>query len=198
MELVVEPPSADEMLSLSDELISSSDVDQLPTIEDHQVADLTFECQVMLSFISMNEVKLAPGESVSMAINAILKDLKEGIHSAFRDVYIIMKNLKVTEIQSLIRRDEGDFVLGVIDEKMKIFVFGTGIDIDTRFRNEACKDMVLSYWVYSTLSGSVLSCKVVEKGAMSKGFRFIQFDSEESAMVACAALHDTLVHGRKL
>ncbi|TXG47136.1 hypothetical protein EZV62_026430 [Acer yangbiense] len=43
------------------------------------------------------------------------------------------------------------------------------------------------------------ACKdmVVEEGAVSKGFRFVQFDSEELAMVACAALHDTLVHGRK-
>ncbi|KAK1582462.1 hypothetical protein Q3G72_015282 [Acer saccharum] len=47
-------------------------------------------------------------------------------------------------------------------------------------------------------SRNVLSCKVVEEGEVSKGFGFVQFDSEELAMVACAALHDTLVHGRKL
>ncbi|KAI9160592.1 hypothetical protein LWI28_009775 [Acer negundo] len=46
--------------------------------------------------------------------------------------------------------------------------------------------------------GNVLSCKVVEEGAVSKGFGFVQFDSEESARAACSALHDTLVRGKKL
>ncbi|KAL5755896.1 hypothetical protein ACOSQ2_020642 [Xanthoceras sorbifolium] len=46
--------------------------------------------------------------------------------------------------------------------------------------------------------GNVLSCKVAEEDGVSKGFGFVQFDSEESAMAACAALHDTPVGGKKI
>lgn len=46
--------------------------------------------------------------------------------------------------------------------------------------------------------GNVLSCKVAEENGKSKGFGFVQFDSEESAMIACTALHDTFLRGKKL
>nr|DAD44535.1 TPA_asm: hypothetical protein HUJ06_002765 [Nelumbo nucifera] len=46
--------------------------------------------------------------------------------------------------------------------------------------------------------GNILSCKVAEENGQSKGFGFVQFDSEESALAAIKALHDTLLHGKKL
>ncbi|XP_022715068.1 polyadenylate-binding protein 6-like isoform X2 [Durio zibethinus] len=46
--------------------------------------------------------------------------------------------------------------------------------------------------------GTILSCKVVEENGKSKGFGFVQFDSEASAMTALTALHDTMLEGRKL
>ncbi|KAK8608412.1 hypothetical protein V6N13_023836 [Hibiscus sabdariffa] len=46
--------------------------------------------------------------------------------------------------------------------------------------------------------GTILSCKVAEENGKSKGFGFVQFASEESAMAAMAALHDTMLKGKKL
>ncbi|XVF74483.1 hypothetical protein PTKIN_Ptkin13bG0114000 [Pterospermum kingtungense] len=46
--------------------------------------------------------------------------------------------------------------------------------------------------------GTILSCKIPEENGKSKGFGFVQFDSEESAMAAITALHDTMLQGRKL
>lgn len=46
--------------------------------------------------------------------------------------------------------------------------------------------------------GNILSCKVAEEGGVSKGYGFVQFDSEDSALAARTALHDTLVLGKKL
>lgn len=46
--------------------------------------------------------------------------------------------------------------------------------------------------------GTILSCKVVEENGISKGFGFVQFDSEDSAMAALNALHDTELEGKKL
>ncbi|KAL0415155.1 UNVERIFIED_CONTAM: Polyadenylate-binding protein 6 [Sesamum latifolium] len=46
--------------------------------------------------------------------------------------------------------------------------------------------------------GTVLSCKVAEENGISKGFGFVQFDSEDTAMAALDALHDTVLEGKKL
>ncbi|MBA0599265.1 hypothetical protein Gorai_005495 [Gossypium raimondii] len=46
--------------------------------------------------------------------------------------------------------------------------------------------------------GTILSCKIAEENGKSKGFGFVQFDSEGSAMAAMTALHDTMLEGRKL
>lgn len=46
--------------------------------------------------------------------------------------------------------------------------------------------------------GTILSCKVAEENGKSKGFGFVQFNSEECAMAARGALHDTVVKGKKL
>ncbi|KAL0354606.1 UNVERIFIED_CONTAM: Polyadenylate-binding protein 6 [Sesamum radiatum] len=46
--------------------------------------------------------------------------------------------------------------------------------------------------------GTVLSCKVAEENGISKGFGFVQFDSEDTAMAALNALHDTVLEGKKL
>ncbi|KAL0319328.1 UNVERIFIED_CONTAM: Polyadenylate-binding protein 5 [Sesamum angustifolium] len=46
--------------------------------------------------------------------------------------------------------------------------------------------------------GTVLSCKVAEEDGISKGFGFVQFDSEDTAMAALNALHDTVLEGKKL
>ncbi|KAG8656439.1 polyadenylate-binding protein 4-like isoform X2 [Manihot esculenta] len=46
--------------------------------------------------------------------------------------------------------------------------------------------------------GTILSCKVVEEYGKSKGFGFVQFDSENSALAARTALHDTMLEGKKL
>ncbi|XP_037495409.1 polyadenylate-binding protein 6 isoform X2 [Jatropha curcas] len=46
--------------------------------------------------------------------------------------------------------------------------------------------------------GTILSCKVVEENGKSKGFGFVQFDSEDSALAARTSLHDTMVKGKKI
>ncbi|GAB4842321.1 hypothetical protein Ancab_012291 [Ancistrocladus abbreviatus] len=46
--------------------------------------------------------------------------------------------------------------------------------------------------------GTTLSCKVAEENGKSKGFGFIQFDKEDSAIAALNAMHDTLLEGKKL
>ncbi|XWS20205.1 hypothetical protein CRYUN_Cryun31cG0079900 [Craigia yunnanensis] len=46
--------------------------------------------------------------------------------------------------------------------------------------------------------GTILSCKIAEENGKSKGFGFVQFDSEKSAIAAITALHDTMVEGKKL
>ncbi|KAF5931988.1 hypothetical protein HYC85_028159, partial [Camellia sinensis] len=46
--------------------------------------------------------------------------------------------------------------------------------------------------------GTILSCKVAEEHGKSKGFGFVQFDSEDSSMAALNALHDTMLEGKKL
>ncbi|EOY26974.1 Poly(A) binding protein 6, putative isoform 3 [Theobroma cacao] len=46
--------------------------------------------------------------------------------------------------------------------------------------------------------GTILSCKVAEENGKSKGFGFVQFDSEESAKAAITALHGTMLEGKKL
>ena len=46
--------------------------------------------------------------------------------------------------------------------------------------------------------GTILSCKIAEENGKSKGFGFVQFDSEESAIAAITALHDTMIEGKKL
>lgn len=46
--------------------------------------------------------------------------------------------------------------------------------------------------------GTILSCKVSEENGISKGFGFVQFDSEDSAIAACSALHDSFLQGKKL
>lgn len=46
--------------------------------------------------------------------------------------------------------------------------------------------------------GPILSCKVAEENGKSKGFGFVQFFSEESALLAIAALHDSVLEGNKL
>ncbi|KAE8684302.1 Polyadenylate-binding protein 6 [Hibiscus syriacus] len=46
--------------------------------------------------------------------------------------------------------------------------------------------------------GNILSCKIAEENGRSKGFGFVQFASEESAVAAITALHDTMLKGKKL
>ncbi|GAB2293450.1 hypothetical protein Dimus_027649 [Dionaea muscipula] len=46
--------------------------------------------------------------------------------------------------------------------------------------------------------GTVLSCKVAEENGKSKGFGFVQFEKEDSAMAALNAMHDTVLVGKKL
>lgn len=46
--------------------------------------------------------------------------------------------------------------------------------------------------------GTILSCKVAEEYGKSKGFGFVQFDSEDSALSAIAALHQSLLEGKQL
>ncbi|XP_024022492.1 polyadenylate-binding protein 4-like [Morus notabilis] len=46
--------------------------------------------------------------------------------------------------------------------------------------------------------GNLLSCKVAEENGTSKGFGFVHFDSEVSAMAAITALHNETVLGKKL
>ncbi|KAK4590840.1 hypothetical protein RGQ29_021148 [Quercus rubra] len=46
--------------------------------------------------------------------------------------------------------------------------------------------------------GTILSCKVAEENGKSKGFGFVQFDTEESATSALYALHDTVIDEKKL
>ncbi|VVA97865.1 unnamed protein product [Arabis nemorensis] len=46
--------------------------------------------------------------------------------------------------------------------------------------------------------GAILSCKVVEENGQSKGFGFVQFDTEQSAVAARCALHGSMVDGKKL
>ncbi|KAM1113743.1 hypothetical protein ACFX1Q_046435 [Malus domestica] len=46
--------------------------------------------------------------------------------------------------------------------------------------------------------GTILSCKVAEINGKSKGFGFVQFEKEESAMAAVNALNDTIIKGKKL
>ncbi|KAH6800468.1 hypothetical protein C2S52_000932 [Perilla frutescens var. hirtella] len=46
--------------------------------------------------------------------------------------------------------------------------------------------------------GTILSCKVAEENGISKGFGFIQFGSEGSAIAARTALHEALLEGKKL
>ncbi|CAA3028876.1 polyadenylate-binding 6-like [Olea europaea subsp. europaea] len=46
--------------------------------------------------------------------------------------------------------------------------------------------------------GEILSCKVAEENGKSKGFGFVQFDSEISAMAALNAVNGTVLEGKKL
>ncbi|EFH61397.1 predicted protein [Arabidopsis lyrata subsp. lyrata] len=46
--------------------------------------------------------------------------------------------------------------------------------------------------------GVILSCKVVEENGQSKGFGFVQFETEQSAVTARSALHGSMVDGKKL
>ncbi|XP_057773285.1 polyadenylate-binding protein 6-like isoform X2 [Salvia miltiorrhiza] len=46
--------------------------------------------------------------------------------------------------------------------------------------------------------GTVVSCKVAHENGISKGFGFVQFDSEDSAVAARTALHDAILAGKKL
>lgn len=46
--------------------------------------------------------------------------------------------------------------------------------------------------------GTILSCKVAEENGKSKGFGFVQFDSEDSALCAIAALHQSFLEGKQL
>ena len=46
--------------------------------------------------------------------------------------------------------------------------------------------------------GNILSCKVAEENGTSKGFGFVHFDSEVSAMAAITALQNETVLGKKL
>lgn len=46
--------------------------------------------------------------------------------------------------------------------------------------------------------GVILSCNLAEENGMSKGFGFVQFDSEESALSDVSALHNSLVEMRKM
>lgn len=46
--------------------------------------------------------------------------------------------------------------------------------------------------------GTVISCKVAEENGKSKGYGFVQFDSEDSAMEALDAVHGTMQEGKKL
>ncbi|XP_060669607.1 polyadenylate-binding protein 6-like isoform X2 [Ziziphus jujuba] len=51
--------------------------------------------------------------------------------------------------------------------------------------------------MFSTF-GKILSCKVTADNGKTKGFGFVQYDSEQSAMAARNALHGTLVKGKKI
>ncbi|CAI9114238.1 OLC1v1014910C1 [Oldenlandia corymbosa var. corymbosa] len=46
--------------------------------------------------------------------------------------------------------------------------------------------------------GTVLSCKIAEENGVSKGFGFVQFDSEDSAIAALNALNGFVFEGKKL
>ncbi|XP_074372706.1 polyadenylate-binding protein 6-like [Apium graveolens] len=44
--------------------------------------------------------------------------------------------------------------------------------------------------------GTILSCKVAEENGKSKGFGFVQFDSEDFALSAIAAMHQSFLEGK--
>lgn len=46
--------------------------------------------------------------------------------------------------------------------------------------------------------GVILSCNLAKENGMCKGFGFVQFDSEESALADVSALHNSLVEMRKM
>uniref|UniRef100_A0A6N2K1P2 RRM domain-containing protein n=1 Tax=Salix viminalis TaxID=40686 RepID=A0A6N2K1P2_SALVM len=58
--------------------------------------------------------------------------------------------------------------------------------------SSSCLESIFSMY------GTILSCKVAEENGRSKGFGFVQFDSQDSALAAQTALHDTMLGGKKL
>ncbi|KAJ6715266.1 RNA BINDING PROTEIN [Salix viminalis] len=57
--------------------------------------------------------------------------------------------------------------------------------------SSSCLESIFSMY------GTILSCKVAEENGRSKGFGFVQFDSQDSALAAQTALHDTMLGGKK-
>ncbi|KAG8380042.1 hypothetical protein BUALT_Bualt07G0152400 [Buddleja alternifolia] len=64
-------------------------------------------------------------------------------------------------------------------------------NLDSSITSARLKELFSKY-------GTILSCKVAEYKGFSKGFGFVQFDSEDSARAALIALHETVLEGRKL
>ncbi|XP_074342766.1 polyadenylate-binding protein 6-like [Apium graveolens] len=64
-------------------------------------------------------------------------------------------------------------------------------NIDSSITN-ACLHTIFSKY------GTILSCKVAEENGKSKGFVFVQFDSEDSTLSAIAALHQSFLEGKQL
>ncbi|PQQ05871.1 polyadenylate-binding protein 4-like isoform X1 [Prunus yedoensis var. nudiflora] len=64
-------------------------------------------------------------------------------------------------------------------------------NLDTSVTSTQLQDMFGDF-------GTILSCKVAEENGKSKGFGFVQFDTEDSAMAAVSALNDTVIMGKNL
>ncbi|XP_008228397.1 PREDICTED: polyadenylate-binding protein 4-like [Prunus mume] len=64
-------------------------------------------------------------------------------------------------------------------------------NLDTSVTSTQLQDMFGDF-------GTILSCKVAEENGKSKGFGFVQFDTEDSAMAAVSALNGTVIMGKNL
>ncbi|EEF34840.1 PHD finger protein At2g01810 [Ricinus communis] len=101
---------------------------------------LTLICQVRPSYDELaNELTwpLPPGEPVMAPECATVFELKLTVQCALRDTYCVMDNFVVNDIEigGLVAREEGQDLLKCgLEDGMKVWVRGSGLDLDTKLR----------------------------------------------------------------
>lgn len=107
--------------------------------QDEDAESLVFICRLILSSVDLKDdlfYEFIAMEYVDVPLYATVKDLKLAVEKAFRDTYIVLEKLRVTDILELEEVEDDEVLFGIVQSGMELHVKGCGSDVESSLRHE--------------------------------------------------------------